>query len=105
MNERLDLTSLGSLNADVRALLPDLVQSLPLDDATARAALDIHIEIKRLPDTTTLVGLTYTVRPKFPKRSQSILARSDLGGALRVDPADMPDRTLDLRFETIEEDA
>lgn len=101
----LDLSNLGNLNEEVRAMFPALVQSLPMDDTKTKARLNISIAIRRAQADSSLLALSYTLRPTFPNKAQAILARADLAGNLSVDPDDLPDRTPAFpNMEFIKED-
>lgn len=100
-----DLSTFGELNAEVRNILPSLVKSIPPYDAKTKASLAITIDIKRAPDSATLVALSYSLRPTYPKKAQSVLCRTDLTGNLSVDQDDV--RTFNLPFpgeEILKED-
>lgn len=105
----LDLSTLGNLNHEVRGLLPLLLNSIPVDDAKTKARLNICIELKRLPDSTTGVSVSYSAKPVYPKKAQSLLCRADLTGNLSVDLEDLADRNLPFtemkEFKKIEEEA
>lgn len=105
----LDLSTLGNLNQEVRSLLPLLLNSIPMDDDKTKARLNISIELKRLPDSATGVAVSYSVKPVYPKKAQSMLCRADLTGNLSVDLEDLPDRNLPFtemkEFKKIEEEA
>lgn len=105
----LDLSTLGNLNQEVRGLLPLLLNSIPVDDAKSKAKLNISIELKRLPDSAPGVAVSYSAKPVYPKKAQSMLCRADLTGNLSVDLEDLPDRNLPFtemkEFKKIEEEA
>lgn len=105
----LDLSTLGDLNQEVRGLLPLLLNSIPMDDDKTKARLNISIELKRLPDSATGVAVSYSAKPVYPKKAQSMLCRADLTGNLSVDLEDLPDRNLPFpemkEFKKIEEEA
>ena len=90
----LDLSTLGNLNQEVRGLLPLLLNSIPVDDAKAKAKLNISIELRRLPDSATGVAVSYSAKPVYPKKAQSMLCRADLTGNLSIDIEDLPERNL-----------
>jgi hypothetical protein len=93
----LDLSTLGRLNEEVRALLPSLVNALSDDGDKARLA--ISIEIKRVKDTETTLTVADSVKPSFPKKAQVVLCRRDLVENLRTDMAEPRQKTL---FATVE---
>ena len=107
----LDLSTLGNLNQEVRGLglLPLLLNSIPMDDDKTKARLNISIELKRLPDSATGVAVSYSAKPVYPKKAQSMLCRADLSGNLSVDLEDLADRNLpftDMKeIEKIKEEA
>ena len=100
----LDLSNLGDLNEEVRAMFPSLVKSLPMDDTSTKARLNISITIKRAQADSSLLALSYVLSPKYPNKSKAILARADLAGNLSVDPDDLPDRTPTLPMTFIKEE-
>lgn len=79
----LDLTTMGDLNRDSKEMLKALVQSMK--DATDKASLTITIALERVKDTDTMLRVTHSVKPNFPKKAHAILARQDLVGNLMTE--------------------
>lgn len=79
----LDLTTLGSLNEEVRALLPSLITSL--QEESDKASLNVTISFKKMKDADTAVVAQYAIKPSYPKRAQAILCRTDLTGNLKTE--------------------
>lgn len=79
----LDLTTMVDLNQEVRNVLPALVKSL--QEEKDKATLSISISFQRVKDTDTMLQVTHSVKPGFPKRARAILARQDLLGNLTTE--------------------
>jgi len=82
-NVTLDLATMEGLNDEVRNLLVLLSSSLINEDD--KASIGITINLKRPKDMSTLMEVSYKVKPIYPTRSRHILARSDLVGNLKVE--------------------
>jgi hypothetical protein len=79
----LNLMTMADLNREFTALLPSLVNSLT--DEKDRAKLNIAIDFQRLKDSSTGVIVSYSIKPTYPRRAQSLLCRTDLTGNLMAD--------------------
>lgn len=76
----LDLSTMTKLNEEVKALIPSLVKSL--ENEKDKASLSITVTFERVRDTDTMLQITHSVKPAYPKRANVILARQDLVGNL-----------------------
>lgn len=76
----LDLSTMNKLNDEVKALLPSLVKSL--ENEKDKASLNITISLERVKDTDSMLQITHSVKPTYPKRANVILARQDFAGNL-----------------------
>jgi len=97
----LDLSNIGELNREVRALIPSLVNSL--DDDKSKSKLNITIEFKRMKDSETAIVTGYSLKPVYPKRAQNILCRRDLVGNLHTEADSFRQMNLPLHEDNKQE--
>jgi hypothetical protein len=83
--EVLDLTTMAGLNAEVISLFKSL--SASMEQEGDKASINISIDMKRVRDTSSLMDVTWKVKPSYPGRSRKIMAHADLIGNLTVDAA------------------
>jgi len=68
--ENLTLSTIGGgeLDARFQALIPGIMANLKHDQS---ASVTIKIDIKRIKDTTMMVGVSYSLSPKYPAVKKS----------------------------------
>lgn len=62
----------GKLEEEFQELYPAVLANLKQDD---KAALNITINIKRVPETSTMISLEYKITPKFPARRRASICQ------------------------------
>lgn len=73
----------GQLEEEFQKLYPTLVASLKHGD---KAGLTITLELKRVPDTDTMVSVNYRVAPKFPSKSKTSVCQLTGDHKLKTEP-------------------
>jgi hypothetical protein len=72
----------GALEEEFQRQYPSLIENLKHGE---KASLTINLEIKRVPDTTTMMSLGYKIATKAPARSNATVAQVFGDGRLKVE--------------------
>jgi len=86
----LSLTTIcgGELDREFQEMYPRLLAAMGSEDKTG---ITITVEMKRLPDTSTMISLQYTIKPNFPSRKKVSICQSTSDGKLLAErPAARP---------------
>lgn len=94
-SENLSLSNIcaGKLEEDFQALYPRLVAALKDGD---KAAVSITIEVQKVPDTSTMVNVRYSMSPKFPARKKESICQFDDGFKLHTEK--VPEKIDNLKL-------
>lgn len=74
----------GALEEEFQKAYPGLVKNLKQGE---KATVTITLEIKRVPETTSMMSLSYKVAAKAPARSNATVAQIFGSDKLMVEPA------------------
>jgi len=94
-NEDLDLGNvcLGDLNKEFKALYPQIMKSL--NDGN-KASIAITVEFAKVPNTTTMTNVNYSITPKYPARKKSGVCQMNDSFKLRTEKPPAPVENLKL---------
>lgn len=94
-NQDLSLANVcaGDLERDFQKMYPDLVAALKEGN---KASVSITIEMGKVPNTTTMINMSYSITPKFPARKKAGVCQIADKGKLRTERPLEPVKTLSL---------
>jgi len=83
----------GKLEEEFQAFYPAVLAQLKEGD---KATITINIELKRVPDTSSMVNLGYKITPKFPAKTKASICQLDDEFKLRTEPLPEPIKIVNM---------
>ena len=67
-----------------------------------KAALVITIDLKRIPDTRTMLDVGWRIATRYPSKARRVIAHSDLVGNLSVETSPIQMNLADVPQQEVE---
>ena len=83
----------GKLEEEFQNLYPAILSQLRHGD---KATVNITLEFKRVPDTTTMINLGYKVTPRFPAKSKASVCQLTGDNRLQTEKPQRPFKVAKL---------
>ena len=83
----------GQLEEQFQKLYPAVIASLGDGE---KGSLSITIEFSKLPDTSTIVGTSFKVKPNYPSKGKAAICQIDSDGRLSTDPVPEKPKLVNL---------
>lgn len=83
----------GKLEAEFQRLYPAMLAQLKQGD---KATIAITLELKRVPETTTMLNLTYKIKPTWPAKAKSSVCQITGDNKLKTDEPEAPVKVVNM---------
>lgn len=83
----------GKLEEEFQRLYPAMLAQLKESD---KATITITLDMKRVPDTTTMLNLTYKIKPTWPAKAKSSVCQITGDNKLKTDEPVAPVKVVNI---------